>query len=392
MKVACVSGFAGWWGNYPANVLDLEEGPSVGGGEENFLRCAAGLVGLGHQVTAWHCGEAGNWRGVEFRDPSSDLSGAIVTEPWDAVVAWTTLRPLEWTPAGTKRIYVQQLNDLIEPGQWDCVDCVVSPSESHAQQLPNWGWRGRNYAVVHNGLDPWKYGEDWGIRGREVIPVPRPWAERPMDVGYWSSPDRGLHHLLRAWPEVKQAVPGARLHVFYELDRLLKNAVGCPGPLGDRIRLLAELLPRAKADKSIIFHGSVPRNALRKIQVECRVMAYPYVPISWCEGFCGSLNQGVAAGCHCLATPLDALPSLYGDAVTWMPPEPEKLQAVLPHYIIRALLDEPWSRTRLEAAEPHRYRFTWERAAKEFEAACRGESWRLTSPTADLGFNPMEAR
>lgn len=280
MKIFSHCGFSGWWGTgLNPNILDANEGRTIGGGEEASLRTAAGLVELGHQVTLFWYGNAGEWRGVEFKGLHDNFYGRLAGERYDAVIGWSNLRALEWCNDDAVKLYAQQLNDLIDRGDWSRVDCIVSPSESHAQQLNGWGWKKKPYAVVHNGLDAHLYG---GV-GHTLSP----WQGRPLDVGYWSSPDRGLHHLLKAWPAVRAKVPQARLHVFYEIDRYLKQAIFAPGPLGDRARLLDALLPIAKADPSITFHGAVPRNQLRKTQFQCRVMCYPYDPCAgYCEGFC----------------------------------------------------------------------------------------------------------
>lgn len=381
LKIAVISGFVSYWGKYPVNVLDLDDGMTVGGGEENFLRSAVGLKALGHDVDAWHYGDSGEWRGVRFRSLQEDLYKTLLTTPYDVVCSWSALRALEWAPEGSRRLFVQQLNDLFSNGLWGRVNCVVSPSESHAQQLPGWGWRGKNYAVVHNGLDEHQYR---GIEvkdgyGNLTMGLVRPieWSKRPMNVGYWSSPDRGLHYLLKAWPAIRAKVPNAKLHVFYEIDRFLRLAVNAPGPLGDRARLINFLLPAAKADPSITFHGAVPRNKLRETQFSCRVMCYPYQPIGYCEGFCGSVNQAIAAGCHVMTTPHDALPSLYNGAVTWLPKEVSAMEKALVDHVTRGLLDEEWSTKMVRAAEAHRFNYTWERSALEMEAACKGE-WSVT--------------
>ncbi|TAL42335.1 MAG: hypothetical protein EPN91_08125 [Salinibacterium sp.] len=388
MRIAVICGFdcgngTGWWGKPPPNVLELEDGPTVGGGEEAAIRAAVGLRELGHSVDCWWYGRDGEWRGVPFHSLQADLYYALCSQPWDAVVSFSSLRPLEWAPKGAVRIYAQQLNDLLQRGAWDRVDCIVSPSESHAQQLPTWGWRGRPYAVVHNGLDAELYGkwtnDDYTRGYKKNDTVPPPWKERPLNVGYWSSPDRGLHHLLRAWPKVVKKVPEARLHVFYEIDRYLPMAVQAPGLFGDRGRHLNCIIPEAKADPSIIFHGAVSRARLRKTQFITRVHCYPLMPIYYTEGFGTSLACGIAAGCHVMTTPRDAFPSLYGGAVTWLPPNPTELDAVLPDFIVRGLTDEEWSLEQVCKAEPHRFNYTWERAAKEMEAACMKKNWQLTT-------------
>jgi hypothetical protein len=38
---------------------------------------------------------------------------------------------------------------------------------------------------------------------------------KPFKMLYASSPDRGLEHLLRMWPQIKEKIPGAELHFCY---------------------------------------------------------------------------------------------------------------------------------------------------------------------------------
>ncbi len=358
-----------------------------------MLRTAAGLAGLGHEVVCFHNGDVGVWRGVEFRDMDFGMYQALASGDWDAVLGWSTLRALEWVrkkPDGTfpVRAYCLQLNDLFQPGGWDRVDAIVSPSRSHAEQLAYWGWNKRPIAVVHNGLDIDQYrripaGTERGMPARgEDAPA---WDSRPYDVGYWSSPDRGLHHLLAAWPYVMAQEPRAKLHVFYEIDRYLEGATMSPGVYCERARVLTKELIKAKLDKSIIFHGAIPRKQLSPIQKQCRVMFYPYDPANWCEGFCGSVNQGVASGALVMTTKRDALPSLYTDTVHWLNEDPKTggcsmMSEDYPRWAANQILlglhgripNQAVIRARAAKAAD---KFTWDKAALEMEKACKGESW-----------------
>jgi glycosyltransferase involved in cell wall biosynthesis len=376
MRVLNHVAFESYWGTHvPCNVLDLDEGPTVGGGEEAGLRAAVGLTALGHSVETWWYGGAGTWRGAVFHSLQDSFYPEVISQEWDVVIGWSGLKALEWAQKrkdGTYpiRAMAQQLNDLTCRGDWSKVDCIISPSKSHAEQLSIWGWKNKPHAVVHNGLDPEKYAN---------APA---WADRPYDVGYWSSPDRGLHHLLMAWPLVRAAEPRAKLHVFYEIDRYLRGGVGSIGLYGDRARLLAHLVPRAKLDPSIIFHGAIPRNQLAPIQKRCRVHCYPYDTIQFCEGFAGAVNQGIAAGCLVMTTPKDALPSLYGDTIHWMPDAGESAQANANYFrwlasqIVLGLHGElPNQAQTLANAKVKGMRYTWDAAALEMECACKGEGW-----------------
>lgn len=364
MRVLTISGFAPIWKRYPVDVLDLEEGITVGGGEEGFLRTAAGLAELGHEVVAYHCGEAGRWRGVEFRTLEAPLYPEVVKDGWDAICGWSTIKPLEFARPGVRRLFFQQLNDLNLPHDWRKVDAIISPSADHAKMVRAWGWEGKQ-GVVHNGLDFDLYAD---------APA---WESRPMWVGYWSSPDRGLHHLLRAWPTVRRVIPEARLHVFYEIKRYLDMVSSMPiGFYGGRGMEMAHLIPHALADETVVVHGAVTRKALARIQKQCRVHCYPYDPFAYCEGFAGAVNQGLTAGCTVMATPKDALPSLYGDSIWWI--EKDLLDRDFTSWLADRVIEGlrgtlQGGEAARAAARARRGRFTWANAAREMEAVCRGE-------------------
>ena len=387
MKVFVNCGFAAYWSGIKPDVLDATEGPSCGGGEEAAIRAATNLKALGHEALLHWYGQPGEWRGVKFRSLQDNMHHDLRSTNWDAVVSFSDLRALEWAPKSShgRRFFAQQLNDLWNVGDWGAVDCVISPSESHGQQLAGWGWRGKPYGVVHNGCDIEQYrtrltavGQDEGFA--RVMASKHAWDSRPYDVGYWSSPDRGLHHLLRAWPEVLAAEPRARLHVFYEIDKYLQLVSRATGEYGARAQELVPLLIRAKADKSIIFHGQVPRRKLAPIQLQCRVMCYPYDPANFCEGYCGSVNQGIAAGCLVMTTPKDALPELYEDVVYWMKESPLDFPHTLAPQIVQALHGEATNQNAILGRVSRWKPYTWDMAGAQLDRVIQGLDWKVTGP------------
>lgn len=404
MKIASICGFSAYWGaDLKPDILDATEGKrTVGGGEEAALRTAVELAARGHQVDAWWYGQSGTWRGVKFRSHYDDLHRTLRSTDYDAVVSFSDLRALEWAPksAHGRRFFAQQLNDLWNVGDWNAVDCIISPAESHGQHLAYWGWKNKPYAVVHNGCDVEQYRG--GVRlhaagcpartvekapclcAQSVLSSPAPaWNERPMDVGYWSSPDRGLHHVLRAWPEVTKAIPSARLHVFYEIDKYLSLVQHAVGEYGARAQELFPLLVRAKRDPSVIFHGQVPRKVLAPIQLQCRVMCYPYDPTSYCEGFCGSVNQGIAAGCLVMTTPKDALPELYDGVVHWMRESPMQFEKTLAPQIVAALRGSLTNQNGILGAAGRWKPYSWAMAGDQIDRVVRGLDWKTTGDGAD---------
>ena len=398
LKVLSFVGFNALWGKHlPVNVLDLEDGPSMGGGEEAALRTAVGLRELGHEVDLFWYGQPGVWKGVEFFSLADPLYPKIVGEKWDTILSWSAIRPLEYARPGVRRIFCQQLNDMHLLGDFSAIDCVVSPSLEHAKQLRGWGWDGRQ-AVVHNGVNLEAYSEcpkchrvlfgevcilSCGYRGPPNHGIP--WDERPYDVGYWSSPDRGLHHLLRAWPHVIANEPRARLHVFYEVKRYLDMIRVLPASYyGERGQTVGQLVLDRMHDSTVTFHGQVPRKKLAKIQKQCRVHCYPYDPLGWTEGFATSVAQGLAAGCLVMSMPMDALPSLYGDGIYWMR-ELDFMDRDYPRLLAQRIVqglhgDLPNQDTIRKRGTQIGLGYTWTAAALMMERACHGEwlpaDWR----------------
>ena len=385
LKVLVHCGFAAYWGSdLEPGVLDATEGKTVGGGEEAAIRCAAELKALGHDVALFWYGRRGSWRRVEFYSPQDNMHSMLRSVNWDAVVSFSDLRALEWAPksAHGRRFFAQQLNDLWNLGDWGAVDCIVSPSDSHGRHLPYWGWKNKPYAVVHNGCDVEQYRDETHSGGRGY-PRGREWNDRPYDVGYWSSPDRGLHHLLRAWPDVTKAIPQARLHVFYEIDKYLSLVQHAVGEFGARAQELVPLIVRAKQDKSVIFHGQVPRRKLAPIQLNCRVMCYPYDPSAYCEGFGGSVNQSIAAGCLTMLTPKDALPELYGDVVHWMRESSMEFHKTLAPQVIAALQGTLTNQNAILGRAARWKPYTWANAGLQMERVIQGLDWKTTGDGSD---------
>lgn len=360
MRVANILSFSSYWGEHlPAHVLDLIDGPTIGGGEEAGFRTAEGLKRKGHQVELWWYGQDGHFRGMPVHSLKAPLYSRLASEPWDAVVEWSGLKALEVMKhrKETVRLFANQLNDLWTLGDWNSVDCIVSPSASHAEQLNGWGWKNRPHAVVHNGLDPKVYAD-----------TPE-YLRRPLNVGCWSSPDRGLHHLLRAWPEVTMREPTAQLHVFYEIKRYLSGAVQMGGPLGERARVLSRLILDRLTDPTVTFHGAQTRTRLAQWQRNIRVQCYPYDPTGYCEGFGTSVAQGFAAGCRVLTTAKDAFPTLYPEA-QWLDSTRLTDTKYIADQVIEALHTPPTA-----ASQPSGLRYSWEAAAQQMEDAILRKNW-----------------
>ena len=96
MRILYCVNFSDWWGNYPPDILDREDGPTVGGGEAGALNTAFQLAALGHEVTYCSVAQPGTHKGVTFCS-LNDYARIYATEgPWDAILSWSSSAPLSF--------------------------------------------------------------------------------------------------------------------------------------------------------------------------------------------------------------------------------------------------------------------------------------------------------
>lgn len=87
---------------------------------------------------------------------------------------------------------------------------------------------------------------------------------------YASSYDRGLFHLLKLWPKIKETYPDATLDICYGWNLFLTVFKDNPERMAwyDRMNKLMD-------QDGIVHHGRVPKEELNKITSECGIWAYP---------------------------------------------------------------------------------------------------------------------
>lgn len=75
----------------------------------------------------------------------------------------------------------------------------------------------RVWEEIKNEIPGDKYESDLHYSGYGIVVVGKdePIVKDPHLIVFGSSYDRGLEHLLKMWPEIRKAVPDARLRVFY---------------------------------------------------------------------------------------------------------------------------------------------------------------------------------
>lgn len=259
----------------PLNVAELlTDARGMTGSEGTAIGYAVGLAARGHAVTVYtNVTAPQSYKGVRFRHDSEWTPS--VAEEFDAVVSFMQATPLIGVSAKVFRVFNMQCGDFGgQPSGWeDHTDLLCALSHKHADvmrpttALPSDKWR-----VMYNGVDTEQFTPGLKIPGRCI------WA---------SSHDRGLHHVLEAWPEVRAAVPHAELHVFYDingLERFAKmGATDVPflRELQRRSVYEIEMMRRLK-NHGVFLGGSVSRDRMRQEMAKAEVLAYPSDAVKFC--------------------------------------------------------------------------------------------------------------
>lgn len=321
-----------------ARAFDDEEA-FVTGTVGGFLSIVWGLAERGFDVDAF----------CDAKDDVKDcrsLGGANVYRfdrhrpdgSYDAYVSILEPDILRGVPADKPRILVQWLNDFsyCRPGHEDFVDLYACPSETH-----------RNYL---------SRATDVSASKMDVVPLccnpelhPPPGPRRPGSVAYSSSPDRGLHHLLEWWPEIKKRVPEANLRVYYRVlpwcDEILREPSQRGSRYWKRAKFVKEALTRGEGDVTLV--GPLPQRKLMRELAQTRVFAYPCDPMRFTEGFSVSVLDACAAGCVPVISGVDAFPELWWNAACVVPGNPshggEAKKELWINTICRALTDDDFA-------------------------------------------------
>ena len=375
MRICVVSGLGRVWSDYHPSVLDHDGPTTVGGGEAALLRTSFGLAARGHQVTAFVplSGKPCTYRSARFQH-LRDAYPALTSGEFDAVISWSDPTAIRIAPEATRRVYAQQLNDMPPDGAfWEAVDTIVPASATHGRFLQQWQPAGCDVAWVplYGGVVPELY--------KDAVPF----ASRKPVVSWWSSPDRGLHHLLIMWPWIRKAVPKAELRIAYHMQRFIEDAreLYSFGEAPWRARLLDAALQAARKVGGVKVLGPISRRALSQHQGETKVWAMPFDGIVPTEGLQVSCAEAIAAGCYCISRPDDALREVYDGCVEWVesPLCDDAWRQRFARAVVQALLQmvNPHAQAQAQFAAA----FTWEVAALQLERACQLASTRLTSPS-----------
>ncbi len=245
---------------YCGPVLDEWADPSVitgiGGSEEAVIYLSRELTKLGKKVTVYNgCGlMEGDYNGVNYINYQKFNPKDI----FNTLISWRT--SIFGFPIEAKRKLVW-FHDVfptkgLPENHVKNIDKAIVLSEFHKTLLPDYVPEDKIF-VSSNGINPVDF-KDYGV------------ARQQHRCIYASSYDRGLEHLLKIWPKVRETVPTAELHIYYgwnNIDKLIKS--GDYNLLEFKNRMM-KLLDQ----NGVHEHGRIGHKALIKQYQAADVYAY----------------------------------------------------------------------------------------------------------------------
>lgn len=354
----------------------------VGGSEEAVIYLLPELAKIGYECTVYSPRArrkdgviVHGQDGVFWRD-TADFD-ALAIKSHEAVLYWRcpTVATYPWfQEARHKKIlwlhdathYQNQDGEITDEGKREAqrdyskFDAVVMLTKAHAAGIERWdGYAASSSNVRHaaNGIRVTDFPEL--TREEDAL-------RDPHKVVWGSSPDRGLHCLLKLWPIVRKSVPTASLDIYYAWGQLEKKNPKAAAALKGMIDALN--------DQGVILKGGVSHDVLHAAYRRAAVYAYAQ---TFYEIYMISAIKAQACGCVVLANDYGSLREVVYEPdyqlmgrdlcneVT-IDGEAEEARLYYANKLVGALLF-PKSYEWRKAMSDWARGFGWEKAARQFE-------------------------
>jgi 2-polyprenyl-3-methyl-5-hydroxy-6-metoxy-1,4-benzoquinol methylase/glycosyltransferase involved in cell wall biosynthesis len=285
----------------------------LGGSETALVQVSQRMALAGYDVTVYSGAEEGIvggalWRPFTAWDPTEESDLLVVSR----------LPHVFENPIGAKAsalwCHDHSYPGLLTEERAENMTHVVTLSNWERQRFANlYPFLADKLVVIRNGIS---YRDTF--TGETRYPnAERPFAERKPRCVYSSSADRGLDVMLEVWPQIKRAVPEAELHVFYGWDVFDRVAMGNPGLMAYKQRVLALLTEAQESVGGVVMRGRKGQRKLAAEMQRARVWSYP---TAFLETSCIGAMEARAAGLALVTSGLGALPETvtgHGYLIPW---------------------------------------------------------------------------
>uniref|UniRef100_A0A6M3KI03 Putative glycosyltransferase n=1 Tax=viral metagenome TaxID=1070528 RepID=A0A6M3KI03_9ZZZZ len=305
----------GYWGAW--NPSDLDDPgclTMIAGGEQAMIRLSQHLARKGHEVIVFYdVRKSGRYDGVDYL-PKDMAIPMLMNMDHDIHISFECVPTIEIASRSKVVIYAMQCNTMDIRSRDILVDRYQCVSRWHAGTV---------------------YATDPTVSSHKFLLIPNGWygpdffgyVDRvPNRIIYASSPDRGLHHLLRMWPRILERIPDAELVVLYDFDRwynliVEKDGDGWHLHTADLAYEVKRLFDEVR-HRNVVHTGAVGhRSAINEIR-KASLLVYPCEPVQPTEGFSCTVLEGLVAGTPVITSNADAFPELWSEAVARMLPLP----------------------------------------------------------------------
>lgn len=229
----------------------------IGGSETAVIELTKRLVKKGWKVTVYNQGghppEGQEFDGVEYKNywlfnPS---------DKFDVLWAWRVPELFDYKMEA--RLKVLDLHDVMNPLDFtedriNEIDKIFVKTNYHRSLLPN--VPDDKFVIVGNGIDLTRF------EGKQ--------DKDPYRFCYTSSPNRGLEQLLKMWPQIKDALPEATLHVYYGWQTFYELEKNNP----ERMAWMKKMQGLME-QPGVINHGRVGQKELAQDLLKTSYWLYP---------------------------------------------------------------------------------------------------------------------
>lgn len=236
------------------------------------------------------------------------------TGSYDALVSWEYPKAATWDGVAENIPVVlvgMQVAHIYMDAEWD---------QLISGYVPLSRWAGDFLIEQTSGVISWD--KMWAIpNGIDLSRYEPPKIDQTRRNSrlffYSSSPDRGLHHILRLWPRMRKELdPAAELHVAYGAERWIESAKWSHSAQGD---LAIEIEWRLANTPGVVNRGSMRQDALAILQQQSALLPYTADTMQATETGCITITEAMAAGCPVVTTDCDCIPSEYGHIARIVP-------------------------------------------------------------------------